>query len=74
MVSDNLVDRAQRHNPLFVPQGSVEQTRFRTLSLESVTRDPSDRIDDANQLVLGLGQRFFARKNAKSRIGWKLLR
>ncbi len=66
LVSDDLIDRSQRQNPLFVPQGSVEQTRFRTLSLESVTRDPSDRIDDANQLVLGLGQRFFTRKNAQA--------
>jgi len=61
-VTDDLLDREQSQNPLFVPQGSVEQTRFRTLSLESVTRDPSDRIDDMNQLVLGLGQRFFTRK------------
>lgn len=64
LVTDDLLDRDQQQNPLFVPQGSVEQTRFRTLSLESVTRDPSDRIDDMNQLVLGLGQRFFSRKNA----------
>lgn len=64
LVTDDLLDRDQQQNPLFVPQGSVEQTRFRTLSLESVTRDPSDRIDDMNQLVLGLGQRFFSRKHA----------
>lgn len=53
--------RQQRHNPLFVPEGTVEQTRLRNLSLENVTRSPSDRIDNANQIVLALGQRFFAR-------------
>ncbi len=66
LVSDDLIDRSQRQNPLFVPEGSVEQTRFRTLSLESVTRNPSDRIDNQNQLVLALGQRFFTRKSARS--------
>ena len=66
LISDDLINREQSQNPQFVPRGSVEQTRFRTLSLESVTRDPSDRIDDTNQLVLGLGQRFFSRKNAQS--------
>lgn len=65
-VTDDLLDRNQRQNPLFVPEGSVEQTRMRTLSMESITRDPSDRIDDANQLVLGLGQRFFTRKSART--------
>ncbi len=65
-VTDDLLDRNQRQNPLFVPEGTVEQTRMRTLSLESITRDPSDRIDDANQLVLGLGQRFFTRRNAQA--------
>lgn len=65
-VADDLLDRSQSQNPLFVPQGSVEQTRLRTLSLESITRDPSDRIDDWNQLVLGVRQRFFTRKGARS--------
>jgi len=54
----------QRSNPLFIPQGSVSQARLRALSLENVTRNPSDRIDKANQLVLGLGQRFFGRDYA----------
>ncbi len=65
-VADDFLDRSQSQNPLFVPQGSVEQTRMRTLSLESITRDPSDRIDDWNQLVLGVRQRFFTRKNERS--------
>jgi len=50
----------QNKNPLFVPRGDVVQTRQRTLSLENVTRDPSDRIESANQVVLSLGQRFFS--------------
>jgi hypothetical protein len=54
----------QRHNPLFVPHPSVEQRRVRNLSLENVTRNPSDRIDAANEVVLGVGQRFFVRKGA----------
>jgi hypothetical protein len=58
-----LVSQAhQRSNPLFVPRPQVEQVRLRTLSLENVTRNPSDRIEAANQVVLGVGQRFFVRK------------
>ena len=55
--------RRQRGNPLFVPAASVAQTRLRTLSLENVTRNPSDRIESANQIVLGVGQRFFVRQS-----------
>jgi lipopolysaccharide assembly outer membrane protein LptD (OstA) len=55
----------QRGNPIFVPPGSVPQSRLRTLSLENVTRNPSDRIESANQVVLGLGQRFFRRRGAR---------
>ena len=58
--------RRQEHNPLFVPRGGVEQTRLRTLSLENVTRNPSDRTQSTNKLVLGLGQRFFAAADATS--------
>ena len=58
--------RRQRQNPLFVPRGSVDQARLRTLSLENVTRNPSDRIDNVNQLVLSLGQRFYERRNRSS--------
>jgi len=54
-------ERHQRGNPLFVPRGTVTQSRLRTLSLENVTRDPSDRIETANQVVLGLNQNFFRR-------------
>ncbi len=53
--------RRQRSNPLFVPRASVEQSRLRALSLENVTRNPSDRITSVNQIVFSLGQRFFVR-------------
>jgi len=53
--------QGQRDNPLFVPRGGVEQSRLRTLSLENVTRNPSDRIESANQMVLAIGQRWFKR-------------
>jgi lipopolysaccharide assembly outer membrane protein LptD (OstA) len=55
-----VTQRQQRQNPHFVPRGAVAQTRLRTLALESVTRDPSDRIESTNKLVLGLGQRWYA--------------
>jgi len=53
--------QGQKDNPLFIPRGSVDQSRLRAFSLENVTRNPSDRIDNANQLVLALGQRFYVR-------------
>jgi len=56
----------QKGNPLFIPRGTVAQTRLRALSLESVTRNPSDRIDGVNQFVLSLGQKFYVRPNASS--------
>lgn len=65
-VSEDVLGRGQQHNPLFVPLGQVAQSRFRSLSLENVTRDPSDRIRNANQLVLGMTQRFFTRAGARS--------
>jgi hypothetical protein len=51
----------QTNNPLFVPRASVPQTRQRMLALDNVTRDPSDRIESANQLVLAVAQRLFSR-------------
>ena len=56
--------RRQRNNPLFIPRASVTQSRLRALALENVTRNPSDRIESVNQLVLSLGQRFFVRDYA----------
>ena len=57
-------ERDQDRNPLFVPVDIVSQSRLRALSLDNVTRSPSDRIDAANQFVLGVGQRFFTRRRA----------
>lgn len=57
--------RRQRKNPLFIPSDSVSQDRLRALSLENVTRNPSDRISEANQLVFAVGQRFFERDHAR---------
>lgn len=56
---------AQDRNPLFVPQGTVEQARLRAFSLDSVTRDPSDRVENANEIVLGVAQRFYRRRGAR---------
>jgi len=58
--------RQQDRNPLFTPSGVVEQSRLRTLSLESITRDPSDRIEAANRVVVGVGQRFWRRRHARA--------
>ena len=56
--------RRQRSNPLFVPGPQVDQSRLRALSLENVTRNPSDRIEGANQVVLSIGQKFYVRDRA----------
>ena len=53
----------QGSTPNFVPRPSVPQLRFRALSLENITRDPSDRLKNQNRLVLGLGQRFYDRRS-----------
>ncbi|GEM_PF-828667 len=58
--------RQQDRNPLFTPRGVVEQSRLRTLALESITRDPSDRIESANRVVVGVGQRFWRRHHARA--------
>ena len=58
--------RQQDRNPLFTPRGAVEQSRLRTLSLESITRDPSDRIETANRVVVGVGHRFWRRRHSRA--------
>lgn len=57
--------RRQHRNPLFVPGAMVRQSRLRTLSLENLTRDPSDRIGTVNRVVLGLGQRVYSRRHSR---------
>jgi lipopolysaccharide assembly outer membrane protein LptD (OstA) len=49
----------QSDNPLFVPSPLVEQERIRELDLDSVTRDPSDRIARANRLAFGVANRLY---------------
>jgi lipopolysaccharide assembly outer membrane protein LptD (OstA) len=59
-----VTQRGQKDNPLFIAPGSVEQSRLRVLSLQNVTRDPADRIDDTNEMVFAVNQRFFSRSRA----------
>ncbi len=68
-------ERHQRGNPIFVPGATVAQSRLRTLSLENVTRNPSDRIGATNQVVLAVDQRFFRRhrQGAAARLQANLL-
>jgi len=56
----------QDRNPLFTPRGFVEQSRLRSLSLESITRDPADRIETANRVVAAVGQRFYGKRNPRA--------
>ncbi len=58
--------RDQDRNPLFTPRGLVAQSRLRSLSLESITRDPADRIESANRVVAAVGQRFYTRRNDRA--------
>ncbi len=58
--------RRQKRNPLFVPRASSVQSRLRALTLENVTRNPSDRIASANRVVAGISQRFFSRRGSGS--------
>lgn len=58
--------KQQDRNPLFTPRGLVEQSRLRSLTLVSITRDPADRIETANRVVVGLGQRFYRRNHARA--------
>lgn len=65
-VSEDVFGRSQNHNPLFIPRGTVEQSRFRMLTLENVTRNPSDRIQDTQTFVMGVNQKFFTRKGPRA--------
>ncbi len=61
--------RHQRDNPIFVPVGREKQSRFRSLSLENLTRNPSDRIESANRIVLGVGQRLYGQRSGRGPLG-----
>ena len=45
--------------PLFVPGTRLPQHRLRELALDNVTLDPADRIESANAMNFGFGNRFF---------------
>jgi len=49
----------QDDNPLFVPTTAVPQNRLRALDLDNWTLDPADRIDEANNVVFGVENRFW---------------
>ena len=51
--------REQRDNPMFVPRSFTPQRRVRQLDLDNVILDPSDRIEAANIVKLGLGNRLY---------------
>jgi lipopolysaccharide assembly outer membrane protein LptD (OstA) len=49
----------QNGNPLFVPQTAVPQARLRLLELDNLTLDPSDRIPELSNVVVGVNNRFW---------------
>jgi lipopolysaccharide assembly outer membrane protein LptD (OstA) len=55
-----LTHASQGGDPLYVPRAAVEQRRLRELELETVTRDPADRVPDWNGLTVGFANRFWA--------------
>lgn len=50
---------SQPRNPLFLPEGLLKQERLRSADLRTVTRSPSDRVDDERVLELSLRNRLF---------------
>ncbi len=49
----------QDDNPLFVPQTAVPQLRLRLLELDNLTLDPSDRVPELSNVVVGVNNRFW---------------
>jgi lipopolysaccharide assembly outer membrane protein LptD (OstA) len=47
--------------PLFIPATATPQVRIRQYDLDTVTLDPADRVDRANQVSVGLANRFYTR-------------
>lgn len=62
----------QSDNPLFVPATRVPQARLRQLSLDNRVLDDADRIDPANVLAVGLGNRFYAGSGEARRLWGEL--
>ncbi|MAE94166.1 MAG: hypothetical protein CL910_05845 [Deltaproteobacteria bacterium] len=54
-----VVAPSQSGNPLFIPRPLVTQQRLHQLEPTSLTRDPSDRINDVQAITLALGNRFY---------------
>ncbi len=52
-------DVGQTGNPLFIPRPQVMQKRLRQYDVMNIVRDPSDRIEGANAITVGLGNRFY---------------
>lgn len=50
----------QRENPLFVPATRIPQAMLRQLSLDNVVLDTADRVESANIVTLGVGNRFYS--------------
>jgi lipopolysaccharide assembly outer membrane protein LptD (OstA) len=50
----------QDQNPLFVPPTARPQERLRLLELDNWTLDPSDRVDEANNLAFGVNNRLWS--------------
>jgi len=60
--------QSQRKNPLFVPETATPQTRLRQMSLDNVVLDDADRINSANLLTLGFGNRFYGGEVGQRRL------
>jgi hypothetical protein len=52
---------SQDDNPLFVPPTAISLERVRTLDLDNVTRDTSDRVARANRISFGFANRIHGR-------------
>ncbi len=62
--------RNQAANPVFVPPSSAPQVRLRSLAPESLFFDPADRIPDAQQLEVGVSNRFGRLQSSEWRLSY----
>jgi lipopolysaccharide assembly outer membrane protein LptD (OstA) len=53
-------DQDQGGNPLFLPEGAVEQKRVRDADLRARLRNPTDRIEDERVVMAAVTNRFYA--------------
>jgi len=54
-------------DPLFIPETAVPLERIRQLDLDTVLRDPADRIDEGAGVTLGVANRFYVRDSKGAR-------